>query len=166
MFGFIKRLLGCEEISAAAIRHSSKGEYTTTNRLKSGGHGQEAIDYMQKKNIAYSIIKVYSNGVRVGYVPDHVNRKKRSGLNQSWFPKEWNGSTIKRAGQYVAKGKKYDNGITKTKVYKNVRVGIKRTNGKVATIFPLSDQTRSIKHGKQRIAKKTGRRTYGRQRRG
>ena len=140
MFEFLKRLLGKESISEKTLFHSSKGEFTKTNRLKSGGHGQESLNYMDKNNIKYNIVKTYPNGVRVGNVPNHINKIKRTANNQSWFPKEWNRATIKKAGQTVSKGKKYPDGKTKIGKHKKVTVGIIRNNGKIATIFPLNKQ--------------------------
>mgnify|MGYP006962965593 FL=1 len=32
-----------------AIIHSMEGSYTEGNRMKSGGHGQDAIDYMDQE---------------------------------------------------------------------------------------------------------------------
>lgn len=140
MISTLKRLLGKEEIPNKAVEHSSKGEYTQSGRLKGGGHGQEALDYMDQKGIKYNITKTYSNGVRVGNVPTHKNALKQRENNQSWFPQTWDRKMIKKAGQSVAKGKKYPDGKQKTGRYKNVDVGIKRTNGKVATIYPLNKQ--------------------------
>ena len=139
MFNFIKSLFKKEYISQPTLNHSSLGEYKN-NRLKSGGHGQEAIDYMDKNNIKYNINTTYCNGVRVGNVPNHHNKFKRTGNNQSWFPKHWDKEDIKRAGITVARGIKYQDGKTKTGRHKNVDIGIIRTNGRVATIFPLSKQ--------------------------
>lgn len=147
MFNFLKKLFGEEDIPEKTLEHSSKGEYTRGGRLKSGGHGQEALDYMDKNGIEYNITETYPNGVRVGNVPKHNQKKKRTGNNQSWFPQNWNRETIKRAGQRVAKGKKLPDGNIKKGRHKNVDVGIIRTDGKVATIFPTSRQ--NIKRGKK-----------------
>ena len=140
MFMFIRRWLCGDKIDNDAVQHASKGEYTTTKRLKGGGHGQEAIEYMKKNRIQYTITKTYPNGVRIGNVPHHTHAKKRTGDNQSWFPAKWDRETIKNAGKYVSRGKKYRDGVTKNGKYKNVKVGIIRTKGKVATIFPLKQQ--------------------------
>lgn len=147
MFGNLKRWFGKEEISEKAIEHSSKGEYTKSGRMKGGGHGQEAIEYMNKKGIKYKINLTYPNGVRVGNVPCHKNAIKKTGNAQSWFPKDWDRQTIKEAGQSVAKGKRYSDGKIKSGRAKGVDVGIIRTNGKIATIFPLNEQ--NIKRGKK-----------------
>ncbi len=69
---------------------------------------------------------------------------KRNGASQSWFPKSWTEKDIKRAGEHVAglKGnRRVADGKTIYGVYKGVRVGVKRTNGKIATVFPYSDQS-------------------------
>jgi hypothetical protein len=141
---FLKKLFLKEEISEKAIIHSSKGEYTNTNRLKSGGHGQEAIDYMNDHNIKYNIQKTYKNGVRTGNVPNHVNKKNQQDNHHSWFPKNWDRKEIKKAGQTIAK-KSYKNKSRSTGKYKNVLVTIIRNNGKIETIFPNSNQTRTKK---------------------
>lgn len=133
-------MFGKENITNKTIEHSSIGEYTKTNRLKSGGHGQECIDYMNKNNIEYNITKIYKNGVRVGNVPNHLNKIKRDGGNQSWFPCDWKRDDIKSAGKSVAKGRKYPDGKVKSGKHKNVDVGIIRTKGEVSTIFPLNKQ--------------------------
>ena len=140
MFEFLRRSFGAEKISDKTIVHSSKGEYTTTNRLKGGGHGQEALNYMEEHGIEYHITKTYPNGVRVGNVPTHIKKAKRSGERQSWFPRNWDRKKIKKAGRAVSGGKKYPDGKTKSKTIYGVTVGIKRTNGEIATIFPLSIQ--------------------------
>lgn len=46
---FIKRLIGKEDIGEKTLKHSSLGDYSKeANRLKGSGHGQEALDYMDK----------------------------------------------------------------------------------------------------------------------
>lgn len=138
---FIKWLFGPkEEISNKALEHSSKGEFKSNGRMKSGGHGEENLVILRNDGIDYTIVKTYSNGVRVGNVPSHDKKIKRSGTNQSWFPKSWSRDTIKRAGQVVARGEKLSDGDIKSGFYGNVYVGIIRTNQKIATIFPMSPQ--------------------------
>ncbi len=157
--GFIKWLFGSKEkISNKALEHSSKGEFTkNSNRLKGGGHGQENIDYMNENNIDYNIVKEYSNGVRVGNVPKHIHYVKQNGINQAWFPKKWDRKKIKKAGQLVSRGAKLNDGQVKTGHYENVNVGIVRTNGKIATIFPMNIQKnkKGKKFNERKINKKT-----------
>ena len=158
--GFIKWLFGSKEhISDKALEHSSKGEYQSNGRIKSGGHGQKNINSLKKNNIPYNIEKTYVNGVRVGNVPSHKSPNKRTGDNKSWFPKHWNDGTIKRAGQVVARGKKLKDGETKFGHYGRVNVGIKRTNGKISTIFPTNKQLnkKGVEVRERRKAKRTNR---------
>lgn len=137
-----------EKISKKAIHHSSLGEFTQGDkkhppRLRSGGHGEENIRELKKRGIEYNITKQYPNGVRVGNIPNHEKPKKRTGEGQSWFPKDWTRDTIKRAGEKTIreeKAKKQD-GKTSVGTYKKVKVGVIRTKGKVATIFPLNKQS-------------------------
>ena len=139
---------GKEKISKKAIQHSSLGEFTQGDkkhppRLRSGGHGEENIRELKKRGIEYNITKQYPNGVRVGNVPNHDKPKKRTGEGQSWFPQDWTRDTIRRAGEKTIreeKEKKID-GKTSVSTYRKVKVGVIRTNGKVATIFPLNKQS-------------------------
>lgn len=151
-------------VSDFALVHSSEGAFTHSQirvngkmvvklRLKNGGHSQKGMDLLDKYGIEYNIVKIYPNGVRVGNVPNHIQRKKRSNMNQSWFPKSWKEKDIRRAGEHVAglKGnRKIQDGVRVYGVYKGVRVGIIRTNGKIATVFPDSDQSSVLKRRKRK----------------
>ena len=141
-------------VSDFALVHSSEGKYTKPVRkkdrlrLKSGGHGQIGMNQLDKYGIKYNITKTYPNGVRVGNIPTHSNRAKKEGSGQAWFPKSWTNKDIRRAGEHVAglKGNRHiPDGKTVFGTYKGVRVGIMRTNGKIATIFPDSDQSKALK---------------------
>ena len=99
---------------------------------------------MDKNGLKYKITKTYPNGVRVGYVENHKDKSKRSGNNQSWFPKNWAQKDMVRAGEHVSKlksNKHTKDGVPMYGVYKGVRVGVIRTNGHIATIFPDSNQS-------------------------
>lgn len=136
-------------VSDFALVHSIKGEFTKPMRrrdrlrLKSDGHGQKGMLLLDKYGIEYNIVKTYPNGVRVGNIPDHKDGKKREGIGQSWFPASWSHKDIRRAGEHVA-GLKRNRHVPDGKrvygMYKGVRVGIIRTNGKIATVFPDSIQ--------------------------
>lgn len=141
-------------VSEFALVHSSEGTFTYNNKtgriskLKSGGHGQNGMDLLDKQGIKYNIVKTYPNGVRVGNIPNHKEKSKKTGTGQSWFPKSWTEKDIRRAGEHVAglKGNRHiADGKTIYGVYKGVRVGVKRTNGKIATIFPDCDQSSVIR---------------------
>lgn len=94
--------------SDLSVVHSNEGTYIRTSgkdsrlRLKSGGHGQTGLNELDKYGIKYNIVKTYSNGVRVGNIPDHYLKQKRTGTNQAWFPSNWNSKDIKHAGEHVA----------------------------------------------------------------
>lgn len=161
--GFIRWLFGKDEhISDLAIEHSSKGVFTVNpktnkiNTLKSGGHGQENIDYLNKMQIKYNVVREYKNGVRIGNVPKHKSVRKRTGTNQSWFPKEWGRNEILNAGKYVARcKKKKKDGIEVRATYKKVKVGIRRTKGKIATIYPTNKQKGGFKNDCKRYSRKS-----------
>ena len=124
-----------------------KGKYTRTPRLVAGGHGEDGRKLLDKYGIQYNIVRTYSNGVRVGNVPNHPDGLKNKGTGQSWFPKEWNQKMIKKAGEYVAnlkRNRNVGNGISVFGTYRGVRVGIKKTNGEIATVFPDSDQSKAL----------------------
>ena len=136
-------------VSDFALVHSIEGLFTKPMRrrdrlrLKSGGHGQEGMNLLDKYGIKYHVVKIYPNGVRVGNVPDHVNKLKRTGIGQSWFPESWTAKDVRQAGGYVAGLKGNQNapdGQSIYGTYKGVRVGVMLTNGKIATVFPDSEQ--------------------------
>lgn len=138
---FLRWLFGLKEnISDKVLEHSSKGTFKANGKLKSGGHGEECLKQLKKNNIEYNIVKEYKNGVRVGNVPSHDKQIKRKGTNQSWFPQNWDREKIKKAGQVVSRGGKKPDGQIKVGYYENVNVGVIRTNGNVATIFPMNIQ--------------------------
>ncbi|MBX7280754.1 minor capsid protein [Clostridium chauvoei] len=148
-------------ISKASLKHSNEGDFTNPRnpkkvkpgeiKLKSGGHGEDNIKLLDKRQIEYNILKKYSNGVRCGNVPKHSDKKKRNDINQSWFPKEWKAKDIEKAGIYVVNLKdkskyiieKFEfNGIT-TAIYKyanyndvTVVVCYNCNERKIKTIFP------------------------------
>lgn len=141
-------------VSDFALVHSNEGAFTrsqirvdgkvkTQLRLNSGGHGQKGMNLLDKYGIKYNIIKTYPNGVRIGNIPNHMQKKKRGGANQAWFPKSWTEKDIRHAGEHVA-GLKSNRHVADGKiiygVHKGVRVGVIRTNGKIATVFPDSNQ--------------------------
>ena len=150
-------------VSDFAVVHSNEGDFvrkqvrvkgkmTIQLRLGNGGHGQKGMDLLDKYGIKYNIEKTYPNGVRVGNIPDHKRPAKRKSMSQSWFPKTWTEKDIRRAGEHVAGlkcNRRLPNGVTAFGVYKGVRVGIIRTNGKIATVFPDTDQSSVIKRRKK-----------------
>ena len=141
-------------VSDFALVHSSEGKFTYDQknkklRLASGGHGQQGIKLLDKYNIKYKIVKIYPNGVRVGNIPGHKKPAKRSNIGQSWFPKSWTNKDIRKAGEHVAglkSNRRVPNGVTVWGMYKKVRVGVIRTHGKIATIFPDSNQPIKRRH--------------------
>lgn len=136
-------------VSDFALVHSIEGLFTKPKnkkdrlRLKSGGHGQKGMLLLDKYGIKYNIVKTYPNGVRVGNVPDHKDKRKQTGIGQSWFPASWSPNDIRRAGEHVAglkRNRHVPDGQRVYGIYKGVIVGIIRTNGKIATVFPDSIQ--------------------------
>ena len=146
-------------VSDFALVHSSEGVFTRSQtrengkmviklRLSNGGHSQKWLELLDKYGIKYNIIKTYPNGVRIGNVPDHKERSKKIGVGQSWFPKSWTEKDIRHAGEHVAGLKSnchVPDGETIYGNYKGVRVGVKRTHGKIATVFPDADQSSVVK---------------------
>lgn len=151
-------------VSDFALVHSSEGAFTRSQtrangemviklRLNNGGHSQKGMELLDKYGIEYNVVKTYSNGVRVGNIPNHMQKAKRKERGQSWFPKSWTDKDIRRAGEHVAglkSNRKIPDGVRVYGVYKGVRVGIMRTNGKIATVFPDSDQSFVMKRRKKK----------------
>lgn len=150
-------------VSDFALVHSSEGAFTRSQtrvngkmviklRLNNGGHSQKGMELLDKYGIKYNIVKTYPNGVRVGNIPSHMQRNKKSNMGQSWFPKSWTEKDIRRAGEHVAglkSNRRVSDGVRVYGIYKGVRVGVIRTNGKIATVFPDSDQ-RSVLRRKRK----------------
>lgn len=137
-----------EKIGKQAIIHSSLGEFTKGDkkakpRLLSGGHGEENLLELDRLGIDYQIVAQYPNGVRLGNVPTHKQAKNRKGCGQTWFPKSWTRKTIKRAGEKTINSVPYKlpDGMNMFGTYKKVKVVVKRTHGKPATIFPYYKQS-------------------------
>lgn len=135
--------------SEYAVVHSNEGTFIRSGkrhdrlRLKGGCHGQDGIDLLDKYHIAYTITKTYPNGVRVGNVPWHADRRKQTGSGQSWFPSSWSDRAIKSAGEHVAKLKRNrgaGDGIVIRGRYRGVTVCVIMTNGQIGTIFPDRNQ--------------------------
>lgn len=141
-------------VSDYALVHSSEGAFANSGkqkegiRLDNGGHGEKGLELLKKLNIEYNITETYSNGVRVGNVPNHKKKLKRTGSNQTWFPSTWSDRDIRKAGEHVAslkQNRKSKDGQTIYGNYKGVRVGVIKTNGIIATVFPDSNQYKIIR---------------------
>lgn len=119
--------------------------YSINNkRYISGGHGQTAIDYIDKNNIAYEVNIEYNNGVRVGNIIDSKNKKFKTSNNHTWFPKDWSIGDIREAGENVSgyfksRGNIKD-GQHYSLMYKGVEVTVIYQEGEVSTIYPSKNQ--------------------------
>lgn len=136
-------------MSQFSLVHALEGKFTRPQRPKdplklvAGGHGQKGLEFLDKYCITYNIEKIYPNGVRAGNIPDHKDRRKRVGLNQTWFPASWNERTIKRAAEHIAqlhRNRNASDGQIMYGTYKGVRIGVIKTHGQIATAFPDSKQ--------------------------
>lgn len=140
------------KVSEFALVYSDEGTFINVKsrqpkkspfRMRSGGHGENNIKLLNKYRIKYNIVKTYSNGVRVGNVEGHKEPKKRNGSGQTWFPKLWTAKDIQRTGEHVAalkSNKHIKDGYNMHGMWKGVKVVVRKTNGKVATIFPDAKQ--------------------------
>lgn len=136
------------KVSEYALVHSNEGTFMNVNssnfkkspfRLKNGGHGEDNIKLLNKYGIKYNIVKTYPNGVRVGSVDGHYDKRKRINNKQTWFPNSWTAKEIQRAGEHVASlksNKHIKDGQNMYGMWKGGKIGVKRTNGKISTIFP------------------------------
>lgn len=136
-------------MSLFALVHASEGRFVKPQkseiklRLAGGGHSQKGMDLLKKYGIEFHIVKTYPNGVRVGCVPNHREKRKQSGIYQSWFPESWNERKIKRAAEHVARlhrNQGRPDGVPMFGTYKGVRVGVMKTNGQISTAFPDKNQ--------------------------
>ena len=149
---FLRRFTDAE-IPETSLTHANRGDFTQDprtgnySRMKGGGHGQENIDFLEANDFEYNVVKEYENGVRIGNVPAHKTARKRTGTGQSWFPGSWDVNEISDAGKYVSSLPDNVNAADGAAVfgdYKGVRVGVIKTDGKVATIFPDEIQSSRV----------------------
>lgn len=103
---------------------------------------------MDKHGIPYEIVIEFENGVRLGNLPTSIQRMKRHGNIQSWFPKEWTAADIEQAAIKLAKThpgkpKAHEhytgevNGVSVTIIFGE--------NGTISTAFPSQKQPGGIK---------------------
>lgn len=133
---------GIITVSKDRLEHSSLGDWTKTNRLEKGGHGQRGMEKLLSTGVEPVIYKEYSNGVRIGSVPNHKLKTKKTGsdkpdsdIGQSWFPKNWDDDKIMAAGTYAANFGK-GNDIMKKAVFEGIEVVVYVNDGQVGTICP------------------------------
>lgn len=150
-------------VSEYARVHSDEGTFKNVGskdpkspfRMESGGHGEANLRLLRKYGIKYEISKTFPNGVRVGIVDNHKDRGKRYFYQQAWFPPSWTAKDIRRAGEHVASlqcNRKVNDGGIMFGTWKNVRVGVIKTKGKVATICPdYRKQPKPKKKGQQHV---------------
>lgn len=136
---------GSRRVHHGALIHSFDGRFSRNPRtgriqkLISGGHGQSALDIMDRNGIEYNIVKTYPNGVRVGNIPTIKNKAKRNGMGMAWFPKNWTVRDMVRAGEHISALKRnrgVKDGVIIWGTYKGVRTGVIKTHGQIATVFP------------------------------
>lgn len=136
-------------ITKKAIKHSTLGDFVYPKMffphkiltMKSGGHGQENISFLNSKNMSYNIDTLYSNGVRLGHINKHLRKRDKHRNGHAWFPSTWSTNDIIKAGQHVASLKRNKTPIDgkKTGRYQGVTTAITIRKGKIKTIFPFFD---------------------------
>lgn len=133
---------GIITVSKDRLEHSSLGDWTKTNRLEKGGHGQRGMEKLLSTGVEPVIYKQYSNGVRIGSVPNHKSPTKNTNSNransdigQSWFPEKWNDDKIMLAGTYTANISSGE-GIAKIGIYDGVEIVVYINDGEIGTICP------------------------------
>lgn len=133
---------GIITVSKDRLEHSSLGDWTKTNRLDKGGHGQRGMEKLLSTGVEPVIYKQYSNGVRIGSVPNHKSPTKNTNSNransdigQSWFPENWDDDKIMLAGTYTANISSGE-GIAKIGIYDGVEIVVYINDGEIGTICP------------------------------
>lgn len=146
------------QIPSSTLKHSGVGDFTNPKNpkkekignMRGGGHGQSNIELLKDHGIEYNIVEILPNGVRLGNVPSHKAKLKKTGRNQSWFPEDWKDEGIEKSGLYVANlqdKNKYtieenEIAIKKSASYKGIKVVVvydKNQKG-ITTIYPDSNQ--------------------------
>ena len=152
-------------ISQKAQKHASKGDFIYLKKhsqrrnltMKSGGHGEENINFLKNKGLSYSIDTEFSNGVRFVHIDRHFNKRDTRINGHTWFPKDWDRGDIRKAGEHVAslkRNRKLIDGKRHTGRYRGVTVGIIARNGMLKTIFPFFDVNKHARNKSNIIRKK------------
>ena len=133
---------GIITVSKDRLEHSSLGDWTKTNRLEKGGHGQRGMEKLLSTGVEPVIYKQYSNGVRIGSVPNHKLKTKQTGsdkpnsdIGQAWFPENWDDNKIMLAGTYAANAGSGE-GVTRIGIYDGVEIVVFINDGEIGTICP------------------------------
>lgn len=136
-------------VSKNEMKHSSRGIFSYLNRkpknMLKGGHGERNIEYLKKHKLTHFINKTDSNGVRHGQINCHIRQRERKPNGHVWFPKNWNDSTISKAGEHVANLKRNQAKGDHTPMhgkYKKVHVVVYKSRGKICGICPKYRQTK------------------------
>lgn len=143
-------MLKTKFISQKTQKHSAKGDFVYPKEyrpqkvltMKSGGHGQENIVFLKKKKLSFSVDTEFANGVRLGHIDRHFQRRDKRKNGHAWFPSSWDRQDIKKAGQHVVSLKrnaKLIDGYKHTGRYRGVTVGVIARKGLVKTVFPFFD---------------------------
>ena len=129
------------------MRHSSRGIFGYKKRkpvkMIKGGHGERNIQYLKKHSLSYAINDIDPNGVRHGQIDCHVRPRERKPRGHVWFPKQWNDTTIAKAGSHVANLKKNKSKSDHTPMYgkyKKVHVVTYKSRGRICGICPKFKQ--------------------------
>ncbi len=148
---------GSNRVHHGALIHSFDGRYSRDQQtgkiisLRAGGHGETALEIMNREGVDYTIQKTFKNGVRTGFLEINGNKRKRNPYGMAWFPSNWSQRDMVRAGEHIGRLKRnrgVPDGRTIWGTYKGVRIGVIKTNGQIATIFPDSRYQPNPKKGK------------------
>ena len=81
-WGILTHNIQPAHITNKALNHSNIGDFThpfkpsVAPRLIGGGHGQDGINKLKELGIKYNIVKTWKNGVRLGNITSHKDKKK------------------------------------------------------------------------------------------
>lgn len=133
---------GIMTVSDEALAHSTIGTFNSAGRILGGCHTEAGIQELTRRGIEYNITGRFSNGVRLGNIPTHKERIKRTGEMQAWFPAEWTEDIILLAGTAVANSAApLLEGHYKIGEYAGVLVRVELdSDGNVVSVCPDYDQ--------------------------
>ena len=157
---------GIFTVSDKTMNHVIVGDFKNGSkefpkgRLASGAHAYKCIENVTNKGCNCHVTGEFSNGVKVGYVENHVlktkdgkGKRENSDIGQSWFPKTWSDDDIRNAGTYVANNKEVWDETKRfgAGVYNGVRIGFYTDlQGQPTTLFPDNSQ-QPTKTGSEKV---------------
>ena len=145
---------GIMTIRKSTLDHTTKGKFTglknpnksvsisNGGRPDGGFHSESSFKILKNSGTPGTVNETLPNGVRIGNIELHKDKKKRDLNGQTWFPKDWSDDDILIAATSIVNNpanKISDNIYFGNYICHDENVGIKIHTNKPGSIFPDKD---------------------------